>query len=103
MEPKNYKALFNLGNSYYKQKKFSDAIREYKSLAENNSDQSVQANAYYNLGNSIFKIAQDSSVNPLFQFEKYQESIDNYQKSMIKNPNDLPAKMNFLFVSNLLK
>src|SRR3989344_8765253 len=70
------KADFNLGDAFYKQKKFAEAAQQFQKVAEKTTDKELKANAYHNLGNS------------LLQAEKYQESVNAYKQSLKIKPTD---------------
>ncbi len=55
---------YNLGNSYYKQRKYEAAIKAYEKAPSN-------AGKYHNLGNSYFKI------------KDYDNAIRSYQQALI--------------------
>src|SRR6185436_3163537 len=62
---------FNLGNAYYKQEKYDEAINEYTSLAgKKNLDRRELQQCYHNLGNANL------------QSKKYEESIKEYKKAL---------------------
>jgi tetratricopeptide (TPR) repeat protein len=75
-------ARFNMGNAYYKQRRFDEANQifgEYAMSSENPMDASM---ASYNLGNS------------LFQTGKFDESIEAYKQALRLNPHDEDARYN---------
>jgi tetratricopeptide (TPR) repeat protein len=80
--PKSNEAQFNLGNSYYKQQRFDEAMREYANSGTSMKAPDDRAATYYNAGNS------------LYQSNKYQEAINAYKQSLRLNPNDEDARYN---------
>jgi tetratricopeptide (TPR) repeat protein len=80
--PKSKEAQFNLGNSYYKQQRFDEAMREYGNAGGSMKSPKERAEAYYNTGNS------------LYQSNKYQEAVDAYRQSLRLNPNDEDTRYN---------
>ena len=78
----NDKAQFNLGDAYYNLKNYEEATRSFQSVADRNVPKNMEANAYYNLGNS------------LMEQQKYAEAFDAYKKSLKKDPNDEDARYN---------
>lgn len=78
----NDKAQFNLGDVYYQQQNFEDAMRNFQSVADRNVPKDLEANAYYNLGNS------------LMEQQKYSEAFNAYKNSLKINPNDEDARYN---------
>ena len=89
----HYKALFNLGNAFYKQKKLDESIQQFNSLK--NSDIKVNNDdmhkVYHNLGNSYLMNG------------KIQESIDSYEEALRKDPTDMETKYNLAYAQHMLK
>ncbi len=85
------KAEFNLGDAYYKQKKFAEAAQQFQKIAEKTTDKEMKANAYHNLGNS------------LLQAEKYQESVNAYKQSLKINPTDNETRYNLAYAKKMLQ
>ncbi|NMB82677.1 MAG: tetratricopeptide repeat protein [Ignavibacteria bacterium] len=86
-----YQGHFNLGDAYYKQGRYDEAIQSFKnSLAftENNND---KAKVYHNIGNSLLKS------------QKFPESIEAYKNSLKLNPDDLETKYNLSYALNMMK
>jgi len=89
--PDNFQAKFNLGDAYFKQKRYDEALKSYQSalpLARSNNE---KAQVYYNVGNSLLKA------------QKIKESIEEYKKSLKLNPNDQEAKYNLSYALEMLK
>jgi Ca-activated chloride channel family protein len=80
--PKSKEAQFNLGDSYYKQQRFDEAMREYGNSSGSMKSPEERAEAYYNTGNA------------LYQSNKYQEAVDAYKQSLRLNPNDEDTRYN---------
>ena len=83
--PKNYITNFNLGDAYFKQQKYANAIKSYqKALAESKTNEQ-KAQVYHNIGNSLLKD------------KKFDQSIAAYTKSLKLNPNDQDTKYNLSY------
>jgi tetratricopeptide (TPR) repeat protein len=80
--PRSKEAQFNLGNSYYKQQQFDEALREYGNSGVSMKSPEERAATYYNVGNS------------LYQSNKYQDAINAYKQSLRLNPNDEDTRYN---------
>jgi Ca-activated chloride channel homolog len=80
--PKSKEAQFNLGNSYYKQQRFDEAMREYGNSSGSMKLPEERAITLYNTGNA------------LYQSNKYQEAVDAYKQSLRLNPNDEDTRYN---------
>ena len=80
--PKSREAQFNLGNSYYKQQRYDEAMREYGNSGVSMKSPEERAATLYNAGNS------------LYQANKYQDAITAYKQSLRLNPNDEDTRYN---------
>jgi Ca-activated chloride channel family protein len=79
------KVLFNLGNAYYKQGRFAEAIEAYKNvLLTNDTNLSVQT--WNNLGNAYYLTG------------KLSLSADAYKKALLLKKEDAQIRRNLLFV-----
>jgi tetratricopeptide (TPR) repeat protein len=93
---------YNLGNTYFKQKRYDKAIEQYQKVLPAIKDKKQGSQTYHNLGNSYlekFKIEND-------QQKKHQyidNSIQAYKNSLIKNPNDKDTKYNLSYAMALKK
>ncbi len=100
----SYKAQYNLGNALYKQKNFQEALKTYKSVAENPSfDKEIRSNAYHNLGNSYLQssMGTDSAAQANKQ-EYLKNSIDAFKNSLRLSPKDSDTKYNMEYAKKLL-
>ncbi len=79
---RNTTALFNKGNSLFKQNKFSEATKQYQTTAENTTDIELQAKAYYN--KAVAEIKQ----------QQYQEALQSLKQSLKLNNSDEDAREN---------
>lgn len=89
--PESFEAKFNLGDTYFKQERFDDAIKSYNSSLVFAKDDLEKARVHYNIGNSLLKA------------QKIEESIEEYKKSLKLNPYDQEAKYNLSYALELLK
>jgi len=90
-DSKNFNAIFNLGDSHYKQGRYDEAMKSFQLALKNTNDNDYKAKTYHNIGNSLLKT------------EKYQESIDAYKNALKLNPNDQETKYNLSYALNMLK
>jgi Ca-activated chloride channel homolog len=90
-EPENFQAKFNLGDAYFKQERYDEAIKSYQSAMAFAKDDLEKARVHYNIGNSLLKA------------QKVKESIEEYKKSLKLNPYDQEAKYNLSYALELLK
>ena len=89
--PESFIAKFNLGDAYFKQERFDEAIKSYNSSLAFAKDDLQKARVHYNIGNSLLKA------------QKIEESIEEYKKSLKLNPDDQEAKYNLSYALELLK
>jgi Ca-activated chloride channel family protein len=87
----SYAGEFNLGDALYKQEKYEDAVRNFKSLAENEKDPVKLGYLYHNMGNS------------LLQAKKLEESIEAYKNALRNNPRDEETRHNLAYAQSLLQ
>ncbi len=90
-KPDSYEATYNLGNAYYRQKKFKDAITQYKIAANKNMPKKEQAWNYHNMGNTLMQSGQ------------LQECIESYKNALKNNPHDKETKYNLAYAQYMLK
>ncbi len=77
---------YNLGNSYYRQGKYKDALQEYIQAASGNSGRPLKQKSLYNTGNTLFRMG------------KLEESALAFKKALELDPSDMDAKYNLEFV-----
>ncbi|HEY9363165.1 MAG TPA: tetratricopeptide repeat protein [Chitinophagaceae bacterium] len=81
-DPKNGKALFNLGNALYKLNKADEAKSIFNDIAKNDNEPANRSAAYYNYGVI------------LTNEKKLEESIEAYKNALRQNPDDTEAREN---------
>jgi tetratricopeptide (TPR) repeat protein len=89
--PENFEAKFNLGDAFFKQERFDEAIKSYNSSLAFAKDNMQKARVHYNIGNSLLKA------------QKIKESVEEYKKSLKLNPDDQEAKYNLSYALEMLK
>ncbi len=90
-DPELFQGHFNLGDAYYKQGRYDEAIQSYKNSLQFTDDKINQAKVHHNIGNALLKQ------------QKYKESIGAYANSLKQNPDDLETKYNLSYALNMLK
>lgn len=86
-----FEGHFNLGDAYYKQGRYDEAMQSYKNALSFTDDKIKQSKVYHNIGNSLLKS------------QKLQESIGAYKNALKHNPNDLETKYNLSYALNMMK
>jgi Ca-activated chloride channel family protein len=89
--PDNFEAQFNLGDAYFKQQRYDEAIKSYQSSLAMARNDTEKSKVHYNVGNSLLKS------------QKIEESIEEYKKSLKLNSNDQEAKYNLSYAIEMLK
>ncbi|MDP3441327.1 MAG: tetratricopeptide repeat protein [Ignavibacteria bacterium] len=90
-DPKLFEGHFNLGDSYYKQGRYDEALSSFNKSLEYTDDKSNRSKVYHNMGNSFMK------------GEKYKEAIQSYASALKNNPDDLETKYNLSYALNMMK
>lgn len=93
MTGKNLKeGNYNLGNSYFKQGKYDEAVKQFESVgAMKDLSSEEKAKVYHNLGNSFVKD------------KKYEESIGAYKNALKANPKDNDTRYNLAYAQSMLQ
>jgi len=89
--PDNFEAKFNLGDAYYKQQRYDEAMKSYQSAMVDAKNDLDKSKIYYNVGNSLLKS------------QKIKESIGAYKEALKLNPDDQESKYNLSYALNQLK
>lgn len=97
--PNNLDIKYNKASALYQQKKYAESQTIYLGLLkEKNLTSELRQKTYYNLGNTVYRLAEESNYDKLFY-----DSLNNYQKAIDINPEDKKAKENYEFVKKLLQ
>ena len=95
-------ANYNLGNTYYKQKRYDKALEQYQKTLVNLKDKKIAAQTYHNIGNSFlekYKTEPDQQKKTQY----IENSIKSYKNSLINSPNDKDTKYNLSYAMALKK
>ena len=92
---------YNAGNSAYQAGKFEAAAQHFGSALAT-TDPKLQQSAYYNLGNSHFRLGQESE-DPKKMQELWQSSITDYETALKLDPSDHDSKQNLELVRQRLE
>lgn len=90
-DPTSFEGNFNLGDAYYKQNMFEQALTAYNSALSEAKTNEQKAGVYHNMGNTFLKS------------QKLQESINAYKNALKLNPNDQETKYNLSYALSQLK
>jgi len=91
-ENANYdKASYNLGNAFYQEKNYKEAVSQFELSAKTAEDKFTKAEAFHNIGNAMMEQKQ------------YQPAVDAYKNSLRNNPNDDETRYNLAVAQQLLE
>ncbi|NDW08985.1 tetratricopeptide repeat protein [Dysgonomonas sp. 520] len=91
LNPNEIMSVYNLANTYYRQNKWDEAIKEYESYVKMETKPSKAGMAYHNLGNSYLKK------------KDLQKSMEAYKNALRRNPDDESARYNLAVVQKMIK
>ncbi|MCM8776256.1 MAG: tetratricopeptide repeat protein [Candidatus Omnitrophica bacterium] len=89
-DPARPEILFNMGNIFYRQKKYQEAIDSYTKAMEKGGRE-LEGKAFYNIGNARFQRGQ------------FREALDAYKQALDRNPDDLDTKYNLEYTERKIK
>ncbi len=101
-QPESFTANFNLGDSYYKQGRFDEAIKSFETALKTSKENEYSAKTYHNLGNSLLKM-QEKVQDPQQRSKMLQQSIEAYKNSLKLNSEDIDTKYNLSYALRLLE
>jgi tetratricopeptide (TPR) repeat protein len=87
----SYELNYNLGDAYYKQQRYDEAIKSFQNSLAHTEDGMMKSKAFHNIGNSLLKS------------QKIKESVEAYKNSLKLNPDDKDTKYNLSYALSLLK
>lgn len=91
---KNQKSVegnFNLGDAYYKQGKFDEAVKQFENVNAQKLDDKTRAAALHNLGNT------------LVQNKKYEDAVKAYKEALKANSKDDDTRYNLAYAQSMLR
>lgn len=108
-------ASFNLANTYYKQQKWDEAVKEYQHyLTLENENPDKMSSAWSNMGNTFLKKkANEKGQMPVPQGQQPQQpqqqadnlklSMEAYKNALRLNPKDDETRYNLAVVQKMIK
>jgi Ca-activated chloride channel family protein len=91
-KPDDPKLRYNAGAAAYKAGAYDAAVKDFAAAA-NAPDLNLQEMAYYNLGNSNYKLGSDEG-DPQKKMALWQQAVQNFESSLKLNPKDTDAAFN---------
>jgi Ca-activated chloride channel family protein len=87
----SFKAMFNLGDAYYKEGKYQEAAGQFEMLTGRKTSRDTLARVYHNLGNALLKQKQ------------YEKSVAAYKNALKNNPDDEDTRYNLAYALKMLQ
>ncbi len=101
----SFEAKFNLGDAFYKQEKYDDAIKQFSDLASKSTDKEKLGKLYHNIGNSQLnqtkKLLSEQKMDE--SIKQIDKSIESYKSALKNNPSDRETKFNLGYAQQLKK
>ena len=89
--PEKPEALYNLGNTHYKEKNFDEAKQRYFQTQKFSENKSSKHHAFHNMGN-VFMQQKD-----------YVKAVESYKNALRNNPEDEQTRYNYALAKELLE
>ena len=90
---------FNLGDTLYRQGKFTDAVNALQQVPWSDADPARTARVAYNIGNAKYRLGQAAEGSDTkAALGLYAEALAAYRRAMGAAPDDADAKFNHEFV-----
>ncbi|GIW45901.1 MAG: hypothetical protein KatS3mg077_3183 [Candidatus Binatia bacterium] len=91
---------YNLGNAQYRAKQYEAAVQAYRRVHPEKSGNALGAQAAYNSGNALFRIAEGlEQERPQDSLAKYAEALVEYRRALALAPGDADAKFNYEYTA----
>ncbi|MGV8074850.1 MAG: tetratricopeptide repeat protein [Syntrophobacteraceae bacterium] len=102
--PDSGEILFNKGNAFFKKGEYEKAREAYQASALKRKDLSLDASAYFNLGNTVFAEGQKQlESDPQKALSQWGQSIHHYQEALRIDPELKEAAQNIEVVRVTMK
>jgi Ca-activated chloride channel family protein len=93
-QPKQPELQFNAGSAAYKARDYAKAAAAFEETLKS-TDVPLQQSAYYNLGNTQFRIGQEAEkTKPDDAIKTWQQAVKSYDAALQIKPDDADAKFN---------
>jgi Ca-activated chloride channel family protein len=83
-------AHFNIGNVYFQQERYDEAIVQYKIALSEAELAAQRSTIYFNLGSAFFYLGQ------------LEEALSAFKSCLLNNPKDQAARYNYEFIRNVI-
>ena len=93
-QPQKAELQFNLGAAAYKSGDYAKAATGFQNTLKS-TEVPVQQSAYYNLGNTQYRVGQKTEqTNPQDTIKTWEEAVKSYDAALQIKPDDADAKFN---------
>jgi|GEM_PF-606011 len=94
---------FNAGAALYQNEKYTEA-QDYFQKALLSDNEQLKQKAHYNLGNTLYRIAEEAGPkNPQDAVKPLENALVQYEQALQIDPQDQEAQANYQFVREVLK
>lgn len=101
--PKDPVLNYNFGTSAYQNNLYEQAAASFTE-ALNSADLALQQKAYFNLGNTLFKLGEEKQqANPQAALKQWQEALESYDSALKLKANDQLAVDNRAYVEQKIE
>ncbi len=90
-EPSNSKALYNLGNTHYKERDFDEAAQRFFQTQKESDNKNQKHKAFHNMGNVFM------------QQKEYAKAIEAYKNALRNDSSDDQTRYNYALAKELLE
>jgi Ca-activated chloride channel homolog len=99
--PDDVRLQYNAGAAAYQAKKFEEAAKHFSAAAVA-PDLKLQEQAFYNLGNSLFRAGEEEAT-PDKKMQNWQQATEKFQAALKLDQHDSDAQFNLEFVKKKLE
>ncbi len=99
--PDDPRVRFNTGAAAFREKQYDQALKEF-SAALTSPDLGLQEKAYYNLGNTRYRLGEEAG-DPKKQMSEWQQAVAHYESALKLDPKDTDATHNLEWVKKKLE
>jgi tetratricopeptide (TPR) repeat protein len=96
-KPGDARLHFNAGTAAFQSTNYTVALA-HLNAALTNADVNLQQRAYYNIGNTLFRLGEASDAFAEKQ-KQWEQALKNYQNAVALRTNDVDAVFNVRFVN----
>ena len=100
-KPDDARLHYNTGAAAYQEKEYEQALKQF-SAGLATPDVKLQEQAYYNLGNTRYRLGEDAA-DPKQQMAQWQQAVSSYESALKLDPKDEDSRHNLELVKKRLE